>query len=228
MQYKLIMPKATAQPKLLLFFNGWAMPPESVTHLRIPEGYDLCIVWDYRDLRLELDLRAWQSIDLVAWSMGVWAADAYCSALPQLSIQRAVAICGTGYPISDHLGIPTEAFRTTLQSLDEKNRERFNRRMCGRKTYPVLYAALSSRSTDEIRAELEYVYLRETAGPKLSPKIATAPWTLALVGGADRIIPAENQLRYWHGQAVPTVMHTHQAHYILGDLTSWDQLWSDQ
>lgn len=228
MQYKLIMPEATAQPRLLLFFNGWAMPPESVTHLCIPEGYDLCIVWDYRDLKLELDLRAWQSIDLVAWSMGVWAADTYLSAHAEVQTQRAIAICGTGYPMSDRLGIPTEAFRTTLQSLDEKNRERFNRRMCGRKTYPNLYSALSSRPTEEIRTELEHVYLQELSRPELSPKPSTAPWTLALVGGADRIIPAENQLRYWQGQAVPTVMHTHQAHYILGDLTSWDELWSGE
>lgn len=225
MQYQLFMQGAKAQPRLLLFFNGWAMPPESVTHLRIPEGYDLCVVWDYRDLSLVLDLSPWQNIDLVAWSMGVWAADAYCSAQPQLPIQRAVAICGTGYPMSDHLGIPTEVFRTTLQGLDEKNRERFNRRMCGRKTYPALYSALSSRSTEEIRAELEHVYRQETARPEQSPKLSTAPWTLALVGGADRIIPAENQIRYWQGQAVPIALHTDRAHYILGDLQAWEEVW---
>ena len=33
---------------LILHFNGWAMTPEAVQHLRLPLGYDLLVLWDYR------------------------------------------------------------------------------------------------------------------------------------------------------------------------------------
>ena len=78
MQHKFISAVDGGAHKLILFFNGWAMTPVTVEHLSIPKGYDVLIFWDYRDDEaVELDFMAYEEVRVVAWSMGVWAADRY-------------------------------------------------------------------------------------------------------------------------------------------------------
>lgn len=60
---------------LILYFAGWGMPPDAVNHLILPENHDLLICYDYQDLNLDFDFSAYRHIRLVAWSMGVWAAE---------------------------------------------------------------------------------------------------------------------------------------------------------
>ncbi len=227
MQYKITRVGNAPSERAILFFNGWAMTPESVEHLALPEGYDLITLWDYRDLHLpaDLDLSAYERIDLVAWSMGVWAADRVVAGLG-LPLGHAVAVCGTGYPMSDAWGIPVAIFEGTLNGLTEANRTRFNRRMCGGRTYRHLFEALERRSTDEIRDELACVYRSESSRPQMLPLTPTAPWTLALVGGDDRIIPADNQEAYWAGQGVAIRYDAEAVHYLLGQYSRWEELWS--
>ncbi len=211
--------------KLILFFNGWAMTSAIIEELAIPEGYDLLTLWDYRTIELELELSRYEEIMLVAWSMGVWAADYFCQDYPYpLPIKEAVAICGTGYPMSDRRGIPREVFEGTLNGLDDANRMRFNRRMCGGKRLKHLLHTLQERTTEEIKGELEAVYHEELQGDDEQAKELTAPWTLALVGKKDRIIPYENQMRYWAEQDVEVVLLEDDDHYIFDKLTSWADL----
>lgn len=227
MQYKIYPSPQGKGEHLILFFNGWAMTPESVEHLARPEGCDLLVLWDYRDLSLplDLDLSPYARIDLVAWSMGVWAADHVLGDL-ELPIRHAVAVCGTGYPMDDLLGIPEDIFRATLEGITEDNRLRFNRRMCGGKTLRHLFDALAQRSTQEIYNELESVLLRESKGDQRPlPKAKTAPWGRAIIGQGDRIVPPANQQRYWAGQGVLTEL-TDDAHYAFVRMTSWDELWT--
>lgn len=222
MQHQLFAQHADAE-RLILFFNGWAMTPESVTHLSLPPGHDLAVVWDYRDDHLELDCSRYEGISLVAWSMGVWAADRLSAQLSQLPLERGIALCGTGRPMDDLHGIPVEIFAGTLAGLNEANRKRFNRRMCGGKTYAHLLKALECRSTEEIRQELERVQTLELAEEQHSP--ASPLWTKAWVAGEDRIFPAANQLRYWQGAGVETSYEAEAAHYLMGGKTCWQELW---
>ena len=86
MQHKFISAVDGGAHKLILFFNGWAMTPVTVEHLSIPEGYDVLIFWDYRDDEaVELDFMAYEEVRVVAWSMGVWAADRYLQSRHRLS-----------------------------------------------------------------------------------------------------------------------------------------------
>lgn len=203
------------------------MTPESIEHLSVPEETDLIVLWDYRDLSLptDVDLSLYTFIDLVAWSMGVWAAD-HVLGESTLPIRRAVAVCGTGYPMDDLLGIPDAIFRATLDSLTEANRLRFNRRMCGGKTLRHLFDALARRSTQEIYDELSSVLLREQEiRQRPTPKPNTAPWMRAVVGREDRIVPWGNQQRYWQAQGVEIDL-TDDAHYAFVRMTSWNELWA--
>lgn len=226
MQYNVISAGATPASRAILFFNGWAMTPESVEHLALPTACDLFILWDYRSLLWPdaLDLSGYDEVLLAAWSMGVWAADRVVPTLG-LPIVQATAICGTGLPMSDHWGIPEQIFRGTLEGLTDANRMRFNRRMCGGRTYRHLFDALARRTTEEIRQELEAVLHSEQTQRQTPPLPNTAPWTHALIGGEDRIIPADNQQHYWKAQGVPIRYEAEAAHYLLGQYTSWTQLW---
>lgn len=226
MQHRLY-PAEHPRQQLILYFNGWAMTPEAVDHLVRPEGYDLLVVWDYRSLELDFDFSPYAEIKLVAWSMGVWAADLFYTGLEhRLPLSTAVAICGTGYPMDDRLGIPRAIFEGTMHGLSEANRTRFNRRMCGGKTYRHLFEALAKRSTREIKQELEVVYADQLSGERPQPKPLALHWSLALVGREDRIIPAEHQIAYWQTQGAEIRIFPEAAHYLMGGLTRWEELWS--
>ncbi len=226
MQYKLYQNRQ-GNRDLVLFFNGWAMTPETVEHLSFDDAQDLLVLWDYRSLDLDFDISAYRHIKLAAWSMGVWAADKWYTALSEKpNITEAVAVCGTGYPMSDERGIPQTIFEATLEGVSEQNRARFNRRMCGGKSLRHLFDALAKRPTEEIKAELQCVYEAELKRLSLGevPKQACAPWTKALIGGKDRIIPADNQRRYWLELGLEPEILAEEAHYLFGAFTSWEQL----
>ncbi len=226
MQYKLYQNRQ-GNKDLILFFNGWAMTPETVEHLSFDASQDVALVWDYRSLDLDLDLTAYRSVKVFAWSMGVWAADKWYTALEEKpTITEAVAVCGTGYPMSDEGGIPQAIFEGTLEGVSEENRTRFNRRMCGGKSLRHLFDALAKRPTEEIKEELQNVYNEEVKRLSLGevPKQDVLPWTRAIIGGKDRIIPAENQKRYWEELGLEPNILEDEAHYIFSSFASWEEL----
>ncbi len=102
---------------LILYFAGWGMPPDAVNHLILPENHDLLICYDYQDLNLDFDFSAYRHIRLVAWSMGVWAAE---RALQGIRLKSATAVNGTGLPCDDNFGIPCAVFKGTLENLTMK------------------------------------------------------------------------------------------------------------
>ncbi len=226
MQYKLYK-RREENKELILFFNGWAMTPETIEHLSSDESQDLLVVWDYRSLDLDFDFKPYTSIKLIAWSMGVWAADEWYTSLDEKpTIIQAVAVCGTGYPMSDERGIPQAIFEGTLEGVSEKNRERFNRRMCGGKSLRHLFEALAKRPTDEIKSELQNVYDKEVKRLSLGEGIKQeiAPWTKAIIGAKDRIIPADNQKHYWTELELEVEILEDEAHYIFASFTTWEEL----
>lgn len=61
-------------PQLLLFFAGWGADETPFKAYR-PAGSDFMICYDYRDLSFDADmLKAYEQVNVVGWSMGVWAA----------------------------------------------------------------------------------------------------------------------------------------------------------
>lgn len=60
-------------PRLLLFFAGWGADETPFKAYR-PAGSDFMICYDYRDLSFDADmLKAYEQVNVVGWSMGVWA-----------------------------------------------------------------------------------------------------------------------------------------------------------
>ncbi|MBL6452150.1 MAG: DUF452 family protein [Porphyromonas sp.] len=219
--------------QLIIYFCGWGMTPATVSHLTLPDQCDLLALYDYRSLKLSDDLAdlpwdSYEAVTIVAWSLGVWAAEQvipHWSTLP--TIQRLIAVAGSPYPMHDQWGIPSQIFIGTLEGLTDENRQRFNRRMCGGKRYKQLYDILSERPTTELRDELQAVYdsLATSEEPETTPHTRLA-WDLAIIGERDQIFPAKNLSTLWEAVNVPTLLLPDGDHYLFDLWHSWSELWA--
>ncbi len=174
-------------------------------HMR-RHGYDIIIVWDYRQLTFDWSVVAsYDEICLVAWSMGVFAASVTIhEILPRIT--KSIAVGGTPDPISDTLGIPVEIYRGTAEGLNAGNLRKFHRRMClDAGHYSAFREVAPRRDISSLRDEL---YALETHTIFHAPQVCR--WDLAIIGRHDRIFPPANQMRAWRDKA-PTVI-TEDAH----------------
>lgn len=218
--------------QLIIYFCGWGMTPATVSHLTLPDQCDLLALYDYRILELSDDLAdlpwdSYEAVTIVAWSLGVWAAE---QVVPHWSVlptkQRLIAVAGSPYPMHDQWGIPKQIFVGTLEGLTDENRQRFNRRMCGGKRYKQLYDILSERPTTELRDELQAVYdsLATPEASESTPHTRLA-WDLAIIGERDQIFPAKNLSTLWKAVNVPTLLLPDGYHYLFDLWQSWSELW---
>lgn len=117
------------QDRLLLFFAGWGMDERPFIQYT-PRESDFMICYDYHTLDFDTSPAArYSHFDVVAWSMGVWAASQVLSRIA-LPVNGSVAINGTPFPIDEKRGIPPAIFEGTLEGLNEASLRKFQRRMC--------------------------------------------------------------------------------------------------
>jgi biotin synthesis protein BioG len=195
-------------PGLILFLNGWGMDAGTVTP-EPPTEWDLVTFFDYRNL--EIDEAAcrlpekYETVVLVAWSMGVWAAGVFAPLAEKIT--TSVAVNGTSRPIDDEYGIPRELYEETVKRFSEKSRSSFYRRMCGGAGAAERFRRMGpGRPLDEQRRELDSIRRHCDAGTPRNPY----PFDTAVIGGRDRIMPTENQLRHWNSgrhELLPGVPH---------------------
>lgn len=166
--------------RLLLVYAGWSTDESAFRALRCP-GYDIAVVSDYSELN-PLEITGYSEVVLLAWSLGVHAAELTAGRLP---LTLTIAVCGTPTPVNDLTGIPEAIWRATAEGLSEASLTKFRRRM------GAASLERGPRTIESLRAEL-------LAFP-------TAPvdfrWDRAIIATDDRIFPPANQLRAWQGRA---------------------------
>ena len=184
--------------RAILLFAGWGMDEKPFVRTGL-QGYTLIVIWDYRDSSFPPELhgmlRDFREIAVIGWSFGVPAATEFILSNPDLPVTARIAVNGTMHPVHDHLGIPTEIFRGTLEGLTEKSLSKFYLRMCGSsalfrefsETYP-------RRTVDELREELSAIADRQAIAPR-------GVWDRAVICKGDRIIPPDNQEAAWRDEA---------------------------
>ncbi len=202
--------------KLLVYFAGWGTPISAVSHLVLPENYDLLLCYDYQDLSLSFDFSRYQQIRVVAWSMGVWVAE---RVLQNIQFESAIAINGTGRPCDDNLGIPYAIFKGTLENLNEATRAKFDRRICGDKANLAFYYSTPHREFEEIHQELTALF----AAVLQDERTDLIPWSKAIIGTRDKIFSPINQRQYWHERC--PIKEIEGEHYLFSVFTHWEQLW---
>ncbi|NTU90356.1 MAG: DUF452 family protein [Chlorobiaceae bacterium] len=210
--------------ELLLFFNGWGMDRALAEWLRSEKpglaSHDLVVLYDYSDLTLPEELRhafaGYREIDLVAWSLGVWAA--LHADLDR--VRRAVALNGTPFPIDDARGIPPAVFNGTLENWSDATRSRFERRMfAGFERDPRVGQVRSARSSQEQQDEL-----RSIAAAAISAEgVLPAPWEFsrAVIGSRDLIFLPEHQQAAWQG--IETMIVDDMPHFPFFHLHGWQE-----
>lgn len=194
MQYRFIT--KSDNTRLLIIFAGWAMDANPFADLR-RQGYDILVLWDYRDFSFDWSITYnYSEICVLAWSLGVYAASVVTGKIRD-KITRCLAVNGTLSPVDSSCGIPESIFRGTLDGLNERNLEKFYRRVCGdRNTFGRFMSSVPVRPIDELRDELSvFLHLPENKGKSL------LSWDVALVSSRDAIFPAENQINAWTGVA---------------------------
>ena len=202
--------------KLIIFFSGWGMDERATDHLAC-SGWDICTCFDYRDMTAE-DIDSWRCYDavlLVAWSMGVWAAEALASR-ERLFIDAAIAVNGTPAHVDDRCGIPSKTAWGTHDNLTGESLEKFRRRMFGdSKTHRDMKHRLSDRSVGELKEELHSIISSK-------PMRGNINWDLAVISGRDSIFPPENMKNYWTGRC--RVAEIDAPHYPFHLFESWEDL----
>jgi len=193
---------------VVVFFAGWGMDETPFASLK-PLGKDVLLCFDYRSLAFDEALLApYESIGVVGWSMGVWAACA-SGVLDDPRVVRSLAFNGTPTPVDDAKGIASAVFEGTLAGLDEATLEKFTRRMCGN-GYEEFKAHAPKRSLESLREELAWIGAQECV---------PCPWDEAIVGRKDRIFTPQNQRAGWEGLAkVYDVDASHYDKIVLEDL----------
>lgn len=192
-------------PRLLVLFAGWGMDYHIFGNLH-HGAYDIIVVWDYRLLfdpptgttrpfgYLLSVVSKYQEICILAWSMGVYAAQQIMDRLPS-TLSRCIAVNGTVNPIDDYEGIPEAIYDATLQHLDATGWFKFCRRMWGGAGRLAEMAdRLPKRSIEDLIEELQV--LGEGARQR-STLLPHDRWDLAILTDGDAIFPIENQRRSW-------------------------------
>lgn len=194
-------------PKLVLFFAGWGMD-EHVFYDHRPNRSDLMICYDYRSLSFDATLLApYSSVYVVAWSMGVWAAE-QIFINGGLKKMHMVAYNGTPFPVSDDFGIASTVYQGTYDGLNEKTLSKFYKRMCGSISSMLEFEQrLPKRSIEELKQEL--LTIKELS--ESNNIIGRCVWDKAIIGNNDRIFLSDNQRKAWNGYA--EVLYVDSAHY---------------
>lgn len=175
-------------------------------------GYDILLVYDYRDDDFDGSvLEGYDEICVLAWSLGVWHADRFISSHSRLPITRTVAVNGTLRPINGSLGIPPRIYDLTALLPDERALAKFYRRICGGQgAMEQLMPVMPQRHLDELRDELLAVRERIPA----DGNIDTSNWDEVYLSDNDLIFPFDNMKRAWES-AVTRVRILAGAHHAV-------------
>jgi biotin synthesis protein BioG len=198
---------------LLMFFNGWGMDENPVADIDCA-GYDVLMFYDYTDMTIPIDIPEYSKVELLAWSLGVFAA-AYCKPKAEFS----VALNGTLRPVDAQYGIPEDIFQGTIDGWNEQGKSKFNRRMCDTRENQAMFEAHAPQRT-EADQKTELIAIKEFAMACGEPENI---FDTALAVSRDRIIPTDAQLAFWAARQVP-VKRFDGAHYPFSQWRSWKEL----
>lgn len=216
-------------PKLLIFFAGWAADETPFKQYR-PKGMDYMICYDYRTLDFDISVfDHYRQINVVAWSMGVWAASLILSQLPKKNI-LSIAFNGSTLPIDNLEGIPLKIYQDTLDKLTPDSLQKFLRNMCANsEAYKAFMKVTPRRDFHEIKEELrciqeqyfelygnmqckDYTEEEEDKFEENANKYRYE-YDYGFIGTKDRIIPYKNMELNYGDPSDGTLIVTDCAHY---------------
>ncbi len=202
---------------LILFFNGWSCDEQPFQTMS-SGGSDVLMMYDYRDLTLPKQvvetMEQYQTISVIAWSFGVWVAQVALYPLKD-KLACVIAVNGTAKPVDKDFGIPAPIAMGTLSGLNERNLQKFQRRMFSTQEHWAQFSRNKPfRPFEEIKNEL-FLLLEHFKVQKMKNDFYDA----AVVASEDLIFPSANQRNYWKDRAeVIELNHGHFCFYSFDNL----------
>ena len=153
----------------------------------------------------------YESIRLIAWSMGVWAAGMTFMG-KEFNWENKIAINGTTKLIDDDFGIPKKIYKVTAKLLDENSKDKFIKNMFDNgKINPNIKI---TRPISELKEELISIQ-----NIKLQDEIV---FDCAIISNDDKIIPTKNQLNFWQNKT--KIKEINSTHCPFEIFNSWQDL----
>jgi pimeloyl-[acyl-carrier protein] methyl ester esterase len=203
--------------KLIVIYGGWGTDENVFTPL-YNEDFDFILFYNYSaDEAFVLpEIKTYEKITLIGWSIGVWAAE-YLSSKTGINPDVTIAVNGTPIPADDHYGIPRSEFESTLNNITEENMEDFYIRMFGdKKTYKSNIDRVPVRSVKSLHDELRWLYNRI-----MEQKEPGFKWDYAVISTKDKIFPSKNLLGYWGKEKNTKQIILPLSHYLFHEWKSY-------
>lgn len=184
---------------LVVLYGAWGTDENVFTPL-CNDDFDFILFYNYSadDALVLPEIKTYERITLIGWSLGVWAAENLSlktGIIPDLTI----AINGTPIPADDQFGIPLKLLEGTLNNITEENMEKFYLRMFGDKTtYEMNIDRVPQRTVKSLQDELRWLYNR-----MMEQKDTGFKWDIAIISEEDRVFPSQNLIGYW-GKKIDT------------------------
>jgi len=201
--------------RLVVVFGGWGSD-ENVFTPYCRDDFDFILFYNYSaDEALVLpEMKTYNSITVIGWSMGVWAAE-YLAPKTGIKADVNIAVNGTPLPADDRYGIPLSQFEDTLNNITEENMSKFYHKMFGnKKTYLLNSDRVPHRTVKSLHDELRWLYNRI-----MEHKEPGFRWDYAVISEADRIFPAKNLKSYWSKEKTTKTILVPYPHYLF---YKWD------
>lgn len=207
--------------KLLVFMAGWSFDynPFKMTACG---DYDVLFVYDYNNINppKEFDSFAqYEQKNLIAWSMGVFAAYLHKDLFD--GFDNKIAVNGTTTPVDDNFGIPVKIFELTLKHARKGLEGKF---------YQNVFQTLAEyekycqnpvqRSIDNRVSELENLYsLIKNRDGANNERF----YDIAIVCDYDKIIPPLNQ-KESHKRCSTPIISLPYGHNPFYNFAEWDDI----
>ncbi|MCA1926996.1 MAG: DUF452 family protein [Calditerrivibrio sp.] len=204
---------------LIIFFNGFSL--NSSIFKRLEDGkQDILYINDYREIPLDLDLflyiKNYRSINLIAYSFGVFIA-ASIKNICNIRFDRSIAINGTLRPVDNHFGIPENIFKGTLEGFDDKNLVKFYNRVFDENYNKV--EEMLDFDTNKALKELKYINDYFKIGC-----LVENIFDKAIISSSDRIFPPQNQVSFWQNELEKVIVDG--GHFPFFKFNSWGEILS--
>jgi pimeloyl-[acyl-carrier protein] methyl ester esterase len=205
--------------RLVVFYGGWGMD-ENVFAPFCNDEFDFILFYNYSaDEALVLpELKTYEKITLIGWSLGVWAAE-YLSQKTGIKPDVTIAVNGTPVPADDQYGIPLNVFEGTLNNITEENIDKFYLRLFGdKRSYVSNQEKIPHRSLKSLHDELRWLYNRimEQREPGFK-------WDYAVISDIDRVFPSKNLTGYWEKEKNTKSIVLQLPHYLFNEWPSFNE-----
>lgn len=197
--------------RVILLFSGWSTTPVFYSGLNA-RGWDIMLVYDYSSPDFDAEILCeYSTVYILAWSLGVAAAEKIAGKLPLHLVSAAFAVNGTLFPADDARGIPDSIYDGTRSNLSQSNLRRFRRRMA-----PAHLADSEFMLEQDLNPDFAITRLQKELEALRNPAMESLlPWKRTYIGKDDRIFPPLNQIRAWKEHpSRPQIVSLPEGHWI--------------